>query len=78
MDQSYQLYLFILSTTTLFIDVKSTEDFSHNWFDAHDHCLGLGLTIEKTKSNQPYWTGVYRRLTPWDAIPIQSSHCKML
>lgn len=65
MDQSYQLYLFILSTTILFKDIKPTGDFSHNWFDAQDHCLGQGLTIDKNKSIQPYWTGVYRRLTPW-------------
>lgn len=46
-------------------DIKPTGDFSHNWFDAQDHCLGQGLTIDKGKSIQPYWTGVYRRLTPW-------------
>ncbi|XP_052693386.1 uncharacterized protein LOC128171648 isoform X2 [Crassostrea angulata] len=65
MDQSYQLYIFILSTTILFTDIKPTGNFSHNWFDAQDHCLGQGLTIDKDKSIQPYWTGVFRRLTPW-------------
>lgn len=65
MDQSYQLYFFILSTTTLFTDIKSTGICSHNWFEAQEHCLGHGLTIEEDKSDQPYWTGVYRRMTPW-------------
>lgn len=41
------------------------EDFTHNWFDAQDVCVGNGLTIKREKSGQPYWTGVYRRLTPW-------------
>lgn len=65
MDHSYQLYLFILSTTTLFTDIKPSADFSHNWFDAQNQCLNHGLTTKKDKSSQPYWTGVYRRLTPW-------------
>lgn len=46
-------------------DINSTDDFPLNWFDAQNHCLGQGLTIERDKSDQPYWTGVYRRLTPW-------------
>eukprot|EP00105_Crassostrea_gigas_P038717 XP_019922865.1 PREDICTED: uncharacterized protein LOC105328445 [Crassostrea gigas] len=65
MDHSYQLYLFILSTTTLFTEIKPAGDVSHSWFDAQNQCLGQGLTIEKDKSDQPYWTGVYRRRTPW-------------
>eukprot|EP00105_Crassostrea_gigas_P005969 XP_011419741.1 PREDICTED: uncharacterized protein LOC105322619 [Crassostrea gigas] len=65
MDQSYQLYIFILTLTTLFTDIKPTEDFLYNWFNAQYHCLGRGLTLEKDKSDQPYWTGEYRRRTPW-------------
>lgn len=45
-------------------DIKPKEDF-YNWYDAQDHCLGRGLTLEKDKSGQPYWTGEYRRRTPW-------------
>lgn len=41
------------------------DDDLKDWFDAQKQCLGPGLTIEKHKSNQPYWTGIYRRLTPW-------------
>lgn len=48
-----------------FIDIKSAGDVSHNWFDAQNQCLDHGLTLEGDKSEQPYWTGVYRRLTPW-------------
>ncbi|XP_065944798.1 uncharacterized protein [Magallana gigas] len=65
MDHSYQLYLFILLTTTLFTGIKPAGDVSYSWFDAQRQCLGRGLTTEKDKSDQPYWTGVYRRLTPW-------------
>uniref|UniRef100_A0A8W8NMZ7 WSC domain-containing protein n=1 Tax=Magallana gigas TaxID=29159 RepID=A0A8W8NMZ7_MAGGI len=65
MDHSYQLYLFVLSTTTLFTDSKPAGDVSHSWFDAQRQCFGWGLTTEKDKSDHPYWTGVYRRLTPW-------------
>lgn len=65
MDQSYQLYLFILSTTTLFTDIKPLKTFTYNWYEAQNHCLGHGLTIERNKSDQPYWTGLYRRQTPW-------------
>lgn len=36
----------------------------HAWFDIQEHCLGQGLTREEDKSDQPYWTRVYRRLTP--------------
>lgn len=43
----------------------STDAFSHDWFDAQNHCLGHGLTIERNKSNHPYWTGAYLKLTPW-------------
>lgn len=46
-------------------DIKPADDVSHNWFDAQNQCLNHGLTIEKDKSDKPYWTGVYRRLTPW-------------
>lgn len=46
-------------------DINSTDDFQLNWFDAQNHCLSQGLTIEKDKTDQPYWTGVYRKLTPW-------------
>lgn len=46
-------------------ETKPTREFTNNWFDAQDKCLGHGLTIDIDKSNQPYWTGVYRRLTPW-------------
>lgn len=49
------------------------EDIAHNWFDAQDFCVGNGLTIEKEKSGQPYWTGVYRRLTPWIKILGQTT-----
>lgn len=38
---------------------------AHSWFHAQNHCLGQGLTTEEDKDDQPYWTGVYRRLTPW-------------
>lgn len=65
MDQSYQFYLFMLSTTTLFTDIKPTEIFSHTWFDAQEHCLGQGLSVEGHNSDKPYWTGFYRRLSPW-------------
>lgn len=41
---------------------------AHSWFDAQNHCLGQGLTIEEDKDDQPYWTGLYRRLTPWIKI----------
>lgn len=73
MDQSYQFYILILSTTTLFTDVKPTEHFSHNWFNAQEFCLGQGLTIDREKSDKPYWTGVYRRLTPWIKILGQTT-----
>lgn len=46
-------------------DIHSAGNFVHNWFDAQNQCLNHGLTTEKDKSNQPYWTGLYRRLTPW-------------
>lgn len=46
-------------------ETKPTRELTNNWFDAQDKCLGHGLTIDIDKSNQPYWTGVYRRLTPW-------------
>lgn len=49
----------------LWSDSKPAGDVSHSWFDAQKQCLHHGLTIEKDKSDQPYWTGVYRRLTPW-------------
>lgn len=49
----------------LWSDSKPAGDVSHSWFDAQGQCLGMGLTTEKDKSDQPYWTGVYRRLTPW-------------
>lgn len=55
-----------------FTDIMTTDDFSHNWFDAQNHCLGQGLTIYKDKSGKPYWTEVYRRLTPW--INILGQH----
>uniref|UniRef100_A0A8W8NWV7 WSC domain-containing protein n=1 Tax=Magallana gigas TaxID=29159 RepID=A0A8W8NWV7_MAGGI len=64
MDKSHQLYFFLFSTT-LFTDIIPTGDFTHSWFDAQKYCLGQGLTIDRDKSDQPYWTGVYRRLTPW-------------
>lgn len=41
------------------------DDISHNWFYAQNHCLGRGLTIEEDINDQPHWTGVYRRLSPW-------------
>ncbi|XP_052693383.1 uncharacterized protein LOC128171646 isoform X2 [Crassostrea angulata] len=65
MDKSNQLCFYIFLTTTLFTDINSIDDFPLNWFDAQNHCLSQGLTIEREKSDQPYWTGVYRRLTPW-------------
>lgn len=46
-------------------DIKSTDEISHDWFKAQNHCFDRGLTIEKNRSNQPYWTGIYSRLTPW-------------
>lgn len=49
----------------LWSDSKPAGDVSHSWFDAQRQCLGRGLTTEKDKSDHPYWTGVYRRLTPW-------------
>lgn len=58
---NYELCFFSFFLT----DVKPADDVSHNWFDAQKQCLGQGLTIEKDKSDKPYWTGVYRRLTPW-------------
>lgn len=65
MDQLYQLYIFILTLTTLFTDIKPTTALFYNWYDAQDHCFGRGLTLEKDKSDQPYWTGEYHRRTPW-------------
>lgn len=49
----------------LWSGIKPAGDVSYSWFDAQRQCLGRGLTTEKDKSDQPYWTGVYRRLTPW-------------
>lgn len=46
-------------------DIMSMDDISHDWFDAQNHCSGRGLTIERDINDQPYWTGVYRRLSPW-------------
>lgn len=46
-------------------DINPTGGFLNSWFDAQRYCLGQGLTIERDKCDQPYWTGVYRRLTPW-------------
>nr|XP_034321979.1 uncharacterized protein LOC109619625 isoform X2 [Crassostrea gigas] len=65
MDKSHQLYLFIVLTITLFTDINPTGDFQHSWFDAQNRCVGRGLTIERVNSDQPYWTGRYRRVTPW-------------
>lgn len=49
-------------------DINSTGNCLHNWFEAQDRCYGHGLTKEEDKSHQPYWTGVYRRMTPWIKI----------
>lgn len=49
----------------LWSEIKPAGNVSYSWFDAQKQCLHHGLTIEKDKSDQPYWTGVYRRLTPW-------------
>uniref|UniRef100_A0A8W8NY72 WSC domain-containing protein n=1 Tax=Magallana gigas TaxID=29159 RepID=A0A8W8NY72_MAGGI len=65
MDKSNQFYLFLFSTTTLFTDINPTGGFPHSWFYAQGYCVGQGLTLERDKSDQLYWTGVYRRLTPW-------------
>eukprot|EP00105_Crassostrea_gigas_P033959 XP_019918107.1 PREDICTED: uncharacterized protein LOC109617186 [Crassostrea gigas] len=65
MDKSHQLYFFLFSTTTLFTDINPIGDFQYSWFDSQNQCLDQGLTIERNKSDPPYWTGVYRRLTPW-------------
>lgn len=58
---NFNKYLSFLFLT----DIKPTEDFLYNWFEAQYHCLDRGLTLEKDKSDQPYWTGEYRRRTPW-------------
>ena len=45
------------------------ESSTLNWFEAQEQCRGRdGLTMSKTKSNQSYWTGTYRRITPWIKI----------
>lgn len=46
-------------------DINPTGDLPNSWFHAQSYCRGQGLTIERNKSDQPYWTGLYRRLTPW-------------
>lgn len=78
MDKTRQLYVFIISITLLFTDINLTDNFQHSWFDAQSHCIGQGLTIERHKSDKPYWTGKYRRLTPWINIlgcySIESLH----
>lgn len=65
MDKSHQFSLFLFSTAILFTDINPTGDLPNNWFHAQSYCKGQGLTIERDKSDQPYWTGLYRRLTPW-------------
>lgn len=67
---NYVSYFFLFLT-----DVKPAGEVPHNWFDAQKQCLNHGLTIEKDKSDQPYWTGVYRRLTPWINILGQNLLC---
>ncbi|XP_078309855.1 uncharacterized protein LOC111110411 isoform X3 [Crassostrea virginica] len=55
--------LFVLILTLI------TESSTLNWFEAQEQCRGRdGLTMSKTKSNQSYWTGTYKRITPWIKI----------
>lgn len=65
----FHFFLFFLTV------VKPAGEVPHNWFDAQKQCLNHGLTIEKDKSDQLYWTGVYRRLTPWINILGQNLLC---
>ncbi|XP_078309858.1 uncharacterized protein LOC111110221 isoform X2 [Crassostrea virginica] len=54
-------FLFLLSTLTTGANL--------NWFEAQEQCRDRGgLTIKKDKSNQSYWIGRYRRITPWIKI----------
>lgn len=65
-EASPKIWLYMLVVPFQFwIDINPTGDIPRSWFDAQSHCVGQGLTIEKDKSDQPYWTGVYRRLSPW-------------
>ena len=45
------------------------ESSTLNWFEAQKLCRERGgLTIKRNKSDQSYWTGKYRRITPWIKI----------
>ena len=45
------------------------ESSTLNWFEAQQQCRERGgLTIQRNKSDQSYWTGRYRRITPWIKI----------
>lgn len=75
MPGSFPKYLILIHiiSSLYSTDVKPTEHFSHNLFNAQEFCLGQGLTIDREKSDKPYWTGVYRRLTPWIKILGQTT-----
>ncbi|XP_022302966.2 uncharacterized protein LOC111110661 isoform X2 [Crassostrea virginica] len=54
-------FIFLLSTLTTGANL--------NWFEAQEQCRDRGgLTIEDDKSDQSYWVGRYRRITPWIKI----------
>nr|XP_022302966.1 uncharacterized protein LOC111110661 isoform X2 [Crassostrea virginica] len=54
-------FIFLLSTLTTGANL--------NWFEAQEQCRDRGgLTIEDDKSDQSYWIGRYRRITPWIKI----------
>nr|XP_022300692.1 uncharacterized protein LOC111108899 [Crassostrea virginica] len=45
------------------------ESSTLNWFEAQKQCRERGgLTIKSNESDQSYWTGRYRRITPWITI----------
>ncbi|XP_078340571.1 uncharacterized protein LOC111106908 [Crassostrea virginica] len=66
MNNLCKLWTFLFCVLILTI---ITESSTLNWFEAQKQCRGKGgLTIKKNMSDQSYWTGRYRRITPWIKI----------
>lgn len=65
LEHSLKIWLYLLFVSFFCSEINPTGDLPNNWFHAQSYCKGQGLTIERDKSDQPYWTGLYRRLTPW-------------